>query len=155
MANGKMNFPKWFIVGAIAGTLNVVLLWLISFVSPLSKYVTGIDTGLGAKLVEILSGTAPFVSTVPAIIVSAIGGGLLVWLGKYVHDLPYTPNFKGEVSNLVASLAYGSLAATLVLSLPGIALPTTTVLTALLVNAFLTSLFIVFVLDKGLGLIDV
>lgn len=155
MANGKISFPKWFVIGSIAGALNVVLLWLASFVAPLSKYVTGVDTSLGSKLVEILSGTAPFAATIPAIVVAAVGGGLLVWLGKYVHDLPYTPNFKGEVAGLVASLVYGSLAATIVLSLPGFALPTASVLTALLINAAITAMFVVYVLDKGLGIIDV
>lgn len=155
MAVGKISFPRWFAIGALAGALNIVLLWLISFVAPLSKYVSGVDTSLGTKLVQILSGTASFVSTVPTIIVAAIGGGLLVWLGKYIHDLPYTPNFKGEVQRLIAVLIYGSLGATIILSLPGFALPTMTVLIALVVNSVVTAWFIVQVLDKWLGLIDV
>ena len=154
-ANGKINFPRWFVIGALAGALNVLLLWLVSFVAPLSKYVSGVDTSLGTKLVQILSGTAPFVSTVPTIIIAAIGGGLLVWLGKYIHDLPLTPNFKGEMPRLVAVLIYGSLGATLILSLPGFALPTMAVLFALVINAVITAWFIVQVLDKWLGLIDV
>ena len=154
----KINMPKWFVIGAVAGALNIVLLWLVSFVAPLSKYfssVSGVDTSLGAKLVQILSGTAPFVSTVPAIVVAAIGGGLLVWFGKYIHDLPLTPDFKGETQGLIAVLIYGSLGATLILSLPGFALPTMAVLIALAINAVVTAVFIVQVLDKGLGLIDV
>mgnify|MGYP001618135619 CR=1 FL=1 len=43
-ANGKINFPRWFVIGALAGALNVLLLWLVSFVAPLSKYVSGVDT---------------------------------------------------------------------------------------------------------------
>ncbi len=155
MVNGKINFPRWFVIGAVAGALNIILLWLASFVAPLSKYVSGVDTGLGTKLVQILSGTAPFVSTVPVLVVAAIGGGLLVWLGKYIHDLPLTPDFKGETQHLIAVLIYGSLGATLILSLPGFALPTLAVLTALAINAVITAVFIVQVLDKWLGLIDV
>lgn len=151
----KISFPKWFIIGAVAGALNIVLLWLVSFVTPLSTYVTGVNTSLGSKLVELLSGTAPFVSTVPTIIISAIGGGLLVWLGRYIHDLPYTPNAKGEIGSLVAALIYGSVAATLILSLPNFALPTVSVLIALLVNSMVTAIFVVQVLDHWLGVIDV
>ena len=155
MAQPKISFPKWFLIGAVAGVFNVVLLWLVSFVAPLSKYVVGVNTSLGNKLVEIFSGTAPFVSTVPTIIVAAIGSGLLVWLGKYIHDAPFTPDFKGEYAGLVATLIYGVIGATLVLSLPGIALPTMAVLITLVINAFVTAGFIVYVLDKGLGIIDV
>lgn len=151
----RIDMPKWFVIGAVAGALNIVLLWLASLVTPLDKYVSGVDTALGSKLFDILSGTAPFMSTVPAIVIAAIGGGLLVWLGKYVHDLPLTPDFKGETQKLIAVLVYGSLAATLILSLPGFALPTVATLTALLVNAVITAWFIVQVLDKWLGLINV
>ena len=147
-----ISFPKYFGIGAFAGAFNVVLLWAVSFVTPLSKYVTGVDTSLGAKLVEIFSGTAPFVSTVPSILVAAVGGGLLVWLGKYIHDAPVTPDFKG-FAGLVATLIYGSLGATIVLSLPGFALPTVSVLTALAINSVITAWFITTVLDKWLGLV--
>lgn len=151
----KINFPKWFVIGAVAGALNIVLLWLISFVTPLSKYVTGVDTSLGERLVQLLSGVAPFAQTVPVILVAALGGGLLVWLGKYVHDLPYTPNFKGETQRLIAVLVYGSITATIILALPTFALPALSVLIVLLINSVITALFIVQILDKWLGLIDV
>ena len=151
----KIDFPKWFVIGSVAGALNIVLLWVASFVSPLSKYVTGVDTSLGNKLIEIFSGFAPFTATVPSIMIAAVGGGLLVWLGKYIHALPYTPNFKGEYMQLMAVLVYGAIGATIVLALPGFALPAWSVLVALLINAAATAWFIVYVLDKGLGIVDV
>lgn len=154
MVKGKISFPKWFVIGSIAGALNVVLLWAASLVSPLSKYVTGVDTSLGTKLVQILSGSAPFVATLPTIAIAAIGGGLLVWFGKLIHDLPYTPDFEGETAGLIATLVYGSLGATIVLSLPTFALPTLPTLTALLINAAITAFFIVKVLDKTFGILD-
>lgn len=155
MVKAKISFPKWFVIGAVAGALNIVLLWLTSLVAPLSKYVSGVDTSLGSKLVEIFSGIAPFTATIPTILIAAIGGGLLVWLGKYIHDLPYTPDFKGEYMHLMAVLVYGAIGATIILALPGFALPAWSVLTALLINAAVTAWFIVYVLDKGLGIIDV
>lgn len=151
----RIDFPIWFAVGALAGIFNVLLVWIVSFFTPLSQFITGVNTVLGQRLVELLSGTAPFISTLPVLFVAAIGGGLLVWLGAWIYDQKWSPNFTGIFQKLAAILIYGSLGATIILSLPTFALPTVTVLVVLVINAVITAWFITKVLDETLGILKV
>ena len=151
-----VNFMKWFTIGAIAGALNIVLLWAVSFVAPLAQFVTGVNTELGNIVQNLVSGVAPFASTLPVLVVAAIGGGLLVMLGAWIHDQKWSPKFgKGAIVKVATILIYGSIGATIVLSLPNFALPVLTVLMALVINSLITAWFIVQVLDKTLSLVKV
>lgn len=150
-----VNYQKWFVVGAFAGVLNVVLLWLVGLIPAVSNiltpYVTGINTTLSNYVVALLSGLI----TLPGILVSAIGGGLFVVLGVFIYNLKQTPTkapiLKGPLEKLTLILVYAALGASLVLV--GLKLPAVPTLITLVINAIITAWFILEVLIKRLNII--
>jgi len=80
---------KYGILGAIAGPIVPYLLKLIAMLpvveSPFATFnekIVGIDTALGTKVINFLSG---FIS-IEAILVGAIGGAAFFMLGAYLAD---------------------------------------------------------------------
>lgn len=151
------EYKKWFMLGAVAGVLSPVLVWLAGMIPVLNKwltpYVTGVNTDLANYVLALLGGQIQM----PGIVVAAVGGGIFMALGAWLYDLKITPDkipfVEGRKERLILTMFYASLAASLLLI--GLKLPTWPTLITMTVNAIITSLFIDEVLVKRLKLASI
>lgn len=145
------KIDQWAYIGAVAGALNVVLLWLVGFITPLAPYVTGITPELGARLgtggarfVQILSGVVPFVETIPAILIAALSGAVMIYLGKWLYTtLPF--KMKDRFWKVALILVYAAVAAGIILGTMQFGNYINLII-GLAINSIVTAAFIVYLL---------
>jgi len=150
------KIPHQFMVGAVLGIFTPVLIWLISFITPLRDFLgknIGLSTDLGVKINMWLVGTS---STTPDLIIAAVSGGLLVMLGTWIYNMDWSPNKIPGMSEKFGKptlvLFYASAAVAIVLSLPTFGIPPLTTFVVMAVNSLITAWFLVTVLGDQLQL---